>query len=107
MKPVPLIFYVLIFSFLHSPLSIQAADPPFYWEFVNVNIAVQENGDMLITETRKYVFTAPHTTERYRYIPLDKVERIDHIQVFEEDRALTTKTGIENNQFLDTMASCA
>ena len=48
---------------------------PFYWKYINVDIDVQENGDMLITETQKYVFTGPHTNERYRWIPLNKGTR--------------------------------
>lgn len=53
--------------------ALAADQPPFHWEFINVDIDVQENGDMLVTETQKYVFTAPHTNKRYRWIPLDKV----------------------------------
>ncbi|HEY9297854.1 MAG TPA: hypothetical protein VIQ31_16135, partial [Phormidium sp.] len=45
-----------------------AQDTPFYWHFINVNIDVQNNGDMLVTETQKYVFKTAYTTERYRYL---------------------------------------
>ena len=31
---------------------------PFYWDNINVTIDVQTNGDMLVTETQKDVFTA-------------------------------------------------
>ena len=67
-----------------SPSAIQAqSGVPFYWEFINVDIDVQENGDMLITETQKYVFIGPHTNERFRWIPLDRVGRITDVQVLE------------------------
>ena len=46
----------------------------FYWDFINVDIDVQTNGDMLITENQKYVFTKLGKNQRYRYIPLDKIE---------------------------------
>ena len=84
---------LLFIAFL--PVYVDSA--PFYWEFINVNIEVQENGDMLVTETQKYVFTAAHTNERYRWIPLDKVDRIDNVEVYEEERKLSATTGIEDN----------
>ncbi|MCU0547210.1 MAG: hypothetical protein MUE44_34475 [Oscillatoriaceae cyanobacterium Prado104] len=37
---------------------------PFYWDNINVAIEVQTNGDMLVTETQKYVFTADYNNER-------------------------------------------
>jgi hypothetical protein len=37
---------------------------PFYWDNINVIIDVQTKGDMLVTETQKYVFTADYTNER-------------------------------------------
>ena len=72
--------------------------PPFYWEFMNVDIDVQENGNMLVTETQKYVFTAAHTNQRYRYIPLDRVDYIDNVEVFEGERNLAASSNAENGQ---------
>lgn len=71
----------------------------FYWDFINVDIDVQTNGDMLITENQKYVFTKPGKNQRYRYIPLDKIEGISDVSVFEEDKKIAFDTGIENNNF--------
>ncbi|WP_413167140.1 DUF2207 domain-containing protein [Capilliphycus salinus ALCB114379] len=71
---------------------------PFYWEFLNVNIDVQENGDMLVSETHKYVFTQPHTQERSRYIPLDKVDNIKDVAVFENNQKIPAKIEVENHQ---------
>jgi uncharacterized membrane protein YgcG len=79
------------------PLTAQTTSP-FYWDFINVDMEVQENGDMLVTETQKYVFTASHTNQRYRYIPLDGIEQITDIAVFEGDRQIPSTTGIDNNQ---------
>jgi hypothetical protein len=70
----------------------------FYWDFINVDIDVQENGNMLVRETQKYVFTAPHSSQRYRWIPLDKADRIDQVEVFEEGKKLAAATGIKNNR---------
>ena len=71
---------------------------PFYWDNINVAIDVQTNGDMLVTETQKYVFTADYTNERYRYIPLDKVDEIKDVTVAENNQIIPSSTGTENNQ---------
>ncbi len=78
-----------------------AATYPYYlyWDFINVDIDVQTNGDMLITENQKYVFTKRGNNQRYRYIPLDKVDKITDVSVFEEDKKIAFDTGIENNNF--------
>ena len=75
-----------------------AQDLPFYWEFINVNIDVQSNGDMLVTETQKYVFNTAYTNERHRYIPLSKVDDITDITVQENGKTISSQTGKENNQ---------
>jgi hypothetical protein len=71
---------------------------PYYWDNINVIIDVQTNGDMLVTETQKYVFTADYTNERYRYIPLGKVDEIKDITVAENNQIIPSSTGIENNE---------
>ncbi|MBE9123412.1 DUF2207 domain-containing protein, partial [Tychonema sp. LEGE 07199] len=71
---------------------------PFYWDNINVAIDVQTNGDMLVTETQKYVFTAAYNNERYRYIPLDKVDAIQDVTVAENNQIIPSSTGNENNQ---------
>lgn len=53
---------------------------------------------MWITETQKYKFTGPHSNTRYRWIPLDKIDRIDNVEVSEPNLILKAKTGRENNQ---------
>jgi hypothetical protein len=88
--------------FLSIALSIthvQAQSVPFYWEFINVDIAVQTNGDMLVTETQKYTFTGEYNNQRYRYISLDKVDEIKDVTVSENGQLLPSDTGRENNQF--------
>lgn len=71
---------------------------PFYWDAINVQIDVQTNGDMLVTEEQKYIFTGNHTTQRYRYIPLDRVQEIRDVTVTENGQKLSSQTGIEHNQ---------
>lgn len=72
---------------------------PFYWEFINVNMDVQNNGDMLIKETQKYVFTDSYSNQRYRYILLDKVDKITDVSVTENGISLPVTTKIDNNKF--------
>jgi hypothetical protein len=90
------ILLAIIYPTVH-PVRAQES-PPFYWELVHIEIEVHEDGDMLVTETQTYVFTAPHTDQRYRWLPLDKVDGIQDVQVFEAGRRLAATTGIEKDQ---------
>jgi len=78
--------------------SVRAGSEPFYWDFVNVEIDVQENGDMRITETQKYVFPKAYKTERSRCVSIGRVESIDSVQVFEEGEPLSAKTSTMNDR---------
>lgn len=89
------LFFTIGLSLNHAT----AQTPPFHWDYINVNIDVQTNGDMLVTETQKYVFTSDWTNQRYRYIPLDKVDEIKEVTVQENNQIIPSETGIENNQF--------
>ena len=88
---------LLAFLYLTSAQAQDEKQARFYWEFIYVDVQVHENGDMLVTETQKYVFTAPHTNERYRWISLDRVDRIDSVQVFEGEGLLSATTGVKGN----------
>ncbi|MBD2250593.1 DUF2207 domain-containing protein [Nostoc parmelioides] len=93
------LFCVALFCSLGLSLNhVQAQSVPFYWEFINVDIAVQTNGDMLVTETQKYTFTGDYENRRYRYIPLDKINKITEVSVSENGQSLPSETGTENNQ---------
>ena len=71
---------------------------PFYWDSINVEIDVQNNGDMLVTETQKYVFNRKQSNQRYRYISLDKVDEITDVSVSENNQILASQIGKKNNQ---------
>ena len=75
-----------------------AADMPFYWGYINVNIDLQANGDMEVTETQNYVFTEDYSNQRYRYIPLQGIGGIADVSVQENGKSLPIQTGVENNQ---------
>lgn len=77
---------------------VNAQTTPFYWEFINADIAVQNNGDMLVTETEKYAFASEYKNQHYRYIPLDKVKQIIDISVSENGEVIPSYTEIKNNK---------
>ncbi|MBD2298195.1 DUF2207 domain-containing protein [Nostoc sp. FACHB-190] len=91
--------FTFVLGFTFTIHNVQAESAPFYWEFINVDIAVQPNGDMLVTETQKYNFTGEYNHLRSRYIPLDKVDRITEVSVSENGQVLPSKTSTVNNQF--------
>ena len=61
-------------------------------------IDVQQNGDMVVTETQTYVFTGPHDTERFRRIPLEKVDGITSVRVSQDGRDLPSDTDVDDGQ---------
>ncbi|MEM7591078.1 MAG: DUF2207 domain-containing protein, partial [Cyanobacteria bacterium P01_A01_bin.83] len=89
-------------SIVHSRIA-QLSDKkltkqPFYWNSIDVAIEVQDNGDMWVTETQEYVFNQEHTNQRYRYIPLDKVDKITDVTVRENNQIIPSQVGKKNNQ---------
>ncbi len=65
-----------------------AADP-FYWEKMDVDLQLVESGDLLVTETQKYVFTDKYTNRRNRYIQIDKIDSIQDIVVTENNKPVS------------------
>ena len=51
-----------------------------------VDIDILSNSDMEITETQKYSFLEGTFHYGYRWIPLDEVDSIDRVQVYEDGR---------------------
>jgi hypothetical protein len=96
-----IVFFLMaaVTLFMVTVTHVAAQEIPFYWDNINVTIDVQTNGDMLVTETQKYVFTGNYRNQRYRYIPLDKVAEIKDVTVEENNRTIASSTGIEKNQF--------
>ena len=101
-------FFLILLTILIIPLSAKIVNAqtsvPFYWDRIDVDIYVQDNGDMLIEETQRYTFTEHDDGVRYRWIPLDKVDEINSIEVFEysfavfEYKPLSYTTGVEDNK---------
>ncbi|MEM9807814.1 MAG: hypothetical protein AAF959_21310, partial [Cyanobacteria bacterium P01_D01_bin.56] len=41
-------------------LGTAQATTPFFWDFINVDVTLETNGDLLVKETQKYVFNYNH-----------------------------------------------
>ncbi|NOQ76579.1 MAG: DUF2207 domain-containing protein [Methylococcaceae bacterium] len=91
------IILLSILFLLLTPQSVLAKDS-FYWEFINVEIDIQENGDLVIKEAQQYVFDRPYTPQRYRWISLNGLDSITDISVTENGKPLNIKAYIKNNQ---------
>ena len=61
------------------PVTPAADDVSYYWQRLDVEVEVEETGDLLITETQTYVFTAPYSNKRLRRIPLAHVDSITDV----------------------------
>jgi|GEM_PF-1944538 len=94
MKKITLLSILFI---LLIPQSVFAKDP-FYWESINVEIDIQENGDLVIKERQQYVFDRPYASQRHRWISLNGLDSITDISVTENGKPLNIHTYIKNNQ---------
>lgn len=86
---------------------MQVFFPQVHWGDISASIDeqiifvdVQKNGDLLVDETRKYVFRGIYSNERYRYISLETADRVDQVEVSEGDRKLPVKEDIRDNHFV-------
>ncbi len=91
-----LIVILLAGSFSINPAA-KAQEPSFYWQSYNIEIDVQENGDILVTETQKCFFNAAQNGG-YRFIPVDRLEKIDSIEVSTDGERLPVRSRLDNNQ---------
>lgn len=93
-------FCIAVFTcLLCLSIGLAQAASPFFWDAIDVDINLETNGDLLVTETQKYVFTQNHSNQRYRYIPLDAVNSITDVSVTENNEPLPVETGIRNNNY--------
>ena len=98
-KRIILLSVALVFGFFIAVAQANTSNLPFYWDFINVDIEVEANGDMLVTETQKYVFNSNYPNTRSRYIPLDKVDAIKDVTVEDENgQLIPSSTGKQNNE---------
>ncbi|MGD1917392.1 MAG: hypothetical protein ACFCAD_00030 [Pleurocapsa sp.] len=87
------LLFTLFTLAIHVNANTALTQLPFYWNAIDVAIDVQNNGDMLVTETQEYVFNREHSNQRYRYIPLNKVDDITDVTVAENNKIIPSQVG--------------
>ncbi len=83
------LFILAVFAALGLLLSsfeaLAAADRVYHYESINVDIKILENSDLQISETQAFVFTSGDFHYGSRWIPTDRLESIDNVEVWEGD----------------------
>ncbi len=92
---------------LLSAGAVNAQDKTLRWNRYDVNIAVQPNGDLVIEETEEIAFTSGSFHFGYRAIPLDRVESLSNIQIFERrgDRLIAYKPSNNKGEYTFTVST--
>jgi uncharacterized membrane protein YgcG len=72
---------------------------PFYWDRIDVDLNLQTNGDLLVTETQTYIFSSDKDPQRHRYLPIDRIDEIRDVSVTENGKPIATETGIKDRNF--------
>lgn len=69
----------------------------YSWDYIDVDITIQTNGDLEIVETHRFAFREGTFTYAYRDIPLSRVEGIEDVWVVDEGqvwlRTTTARSG--------------
>jgi len=90
---IPLIIVLLI------PAAAQAQSKTLYWERYDVDITVQQNGDLLVEEQQTIVFTSGSFHYGYRTIPMDKTDGIVNVEVWEQSQQYTQSSSQDEYTF--------
>ena len=91
---------LLLGVILLAPTISHAQTKTLYWDRYIVDIDVQTNGDLVISEQQTIVFTGGSFTYGYRTIPMDKTDGITDIEISEGDRQYTQSSS--NREFTFT-----
>ncbi|MBC7225481.1 MAG: DUF2207 domain-containing protein, partial [Anaerolineae bacterium] len=70
-----------------------AQSKTFFWRRFDVDIWVLENGDLRIREVQEIEFTSGSFSFGYRYVPMDRLERITDVAISEPGQVYTRGTG--------------
>ncbi|MBM3142684.1 MAG: hypothetical protein FJ005_06520 [Chloroflexi bacterium] len=85
-----LISILAVFAALGLLLSsfgaLAASDRVYHYESINVDIRILENSNMESSETQTLVFTSGDFHYGFRWIPTDRLESIDNVEVCEGDQ---------------------
>ena len=72
-----------------------AQSQSLYWERFDVNITVLPNGDFVVEEIQEITFTSGEFHFGYRNIPMDRLDSITGVEVWEGDRRYGPGSGGE------------
>jgi hypothetical protein len=87
----------LIFLIVAMPLPVDAAGSPAYvYDSINVNIDVQSDASMAITEAQTLKYTDGTYHYAYRWIPLDRVDSIAGVTVSEAGQPYTSNPAVRD-----------
>ncbi len=79
-----LLLLLMIGLFVGLPsLAVEAQDKTYYWDRINVDITLLSNSDIEIVETQTFVFTQGSFTFAYRNIPMNRLQSITNVEVWE------------------------
>lgn len=68
------------------PVSVHAQSRTLHWETYDVTIDLHQDGTFTVTEDQVINFTSGTFREGFAIIPLDRVESISNVRVFEDGR---------------------
>jgi uncharacterized membrane protein len=72
--------------FLSNFQALAAANRLYYYDSINVDIKILRNSDLQVSETQAFVFTSGDFHYGFRWIPTDRLESVDNVEVLEGDR---------------------
>ena len=78
-----IVLLALLCSLLLAPSAAAAPQPPYFQRF-DVDIALQQNGDFVVTENQTIFFGSETAHHGFRVIPMDRVEQITDVTVSEQ-----------------------
>ena len=102
-----LLLSLAITLLLSGTAQANPASKSLYWDRFDVNITILPNGDFIVEEMREITFTSGEFHFGYRSIPMDRLENITNVEVWEEDQKYqpggggdyTFETFVEEGEF--------
>lgn len=85
----------ILIAVLATGGAAHAQSQSLYWERFDVNITVMSNGDFAVEEVQDIVFTSGEFHFGYRNIPMDRLENITNVEVWEGNRRYEAGAGGE------------
>jgi len=98
----PLLIGLIVLGFLIGTCSVVLVEDfkDYHYDFINVDINILANSDMEITETQKFIFTSGDFHHGYCWLPLDKVDSIEGVEVWENGRKYPQNPAVK--EWIDT-----